>query len=41
MLEYERALQVPGAMQSRGQPEMPLEQGANLTKTVEHGIGSD
>ena len=41
VLQHQRTLQIPGAVQPRGQPEVSFEQGTRLAKAIEHGIGSD
>ena len=36
VLQHQRALQVPGAVQAGGQPEVAFEQGADAAKEVEN-----
>jgi hypothetical protein len=39
MLQHERALQVPVAVQARCQPEVPFEKRARLTEHIQNGCG--
>ena len=38
ILQHERALQVAGAVQSGGEPEMPFVQGPEAAEDVENGV---
>ena len=41
VLQDQRTLQIPGTVQSGGQPEVSFEQRTRLAKAIEHGISSD
>ena len=40
MLQHERALKIPGAVQPRGQPEMPFEQCARAAEQIKKLVGN-
>ena len=41
MLQHQRALQIPGAVQPGRQPEVSFEQRADAAEPIENGIGSN